>query len=521
MHFPRMNRRAPGFPALFFAVTCVAVSPRCRADVNAWFGIHIVDDATGRGVPLAELETVNHLRFVTDSAGWVAIQEPGWAEKPVYFNLRSHGYRFDKDGFGNVGVALEIRPGGRATVRLHRVNIAERLYRITGEGIYRDSLALGQPVPIREPMLNAQVAGQDSANAAVYGGRVYWFWGDTQRMKYPLGHFATAGAWADLPTKGGLDPAVGVDLHYWTNAEGFSRGMCPLDGTQAPYLVWIDGLIAVPDSSGRQRLVCHYSKMKTLDRRLQHGIAVWNDAGEVFEARTTVSEADGWRCLRGHPVRQSLDGREYVLCGDNVLDVRVPARLEDVTRPERYEAYSCLEFAGAPEREIPRRDASGKLEYDWQPNCRPVTGDDENAWLKAGRIKESEARVLPVDVVSGRRIHLHYGSTHWNSRMGRWLVIFVEKNGASPLGEVWIASSLNPTGPWLKARKILTHDRYSFYNPVQHEFFDSADGRFLYFEGTYANTFSGNPDATARYDYNQLMHRLDLDDPRLMALRQE
>ena len=41
----------------------------------------------------------------------------------------------------------------------------------------------------------------------------------------------------------------------------------------------------------------------------------------------------------------------------------------------------------------------------------------------------------------------------------------------------------------------------------------------IYFEGTYTREFSGNPVATPRYDYNQLMYRLDLADPRLERAR--
>jgi hypothetical protein len=52
---------------------------------------------------------------------------------------------------------------------------------------------------------------------------------------------------------------------------------------------------------------------------------------------------------------------------------------------------------------------------------------------------------------------------------------------------------------------------------VHHPFFDQDGGRTIYFEGTYCNTFSGNPEQTARYDYNQVMYRLDLADPRLGA----
>ena len=76
------------------------------------------------------------------------------------------------------------------------------------------------------------------------------------------------------------------------------------------------------------------------------------------------------------------------------------------------------------------------------------------------------------------------------------------------------------TGPWRKAKKVVTHDKYTFYNPVHHAFFDADGGRRIYFEGTYTQSFSGNPVATPRYDYNQIMYRLDLDDPRLAAVRE-
>ena len=71
------------------------------------------------------------------------------------------------------------------------------------------------------------------------------------------------------------------------------------------------------------------------------------------------------------------------------------------------------------------------------------------------------------------------------------------------------------SGPWVYARKVVTHDKYSFYNPKQHPMFDQDGGRVIYFEGTYTTTFSGNTDPTPRYDYNQIMYRLDLADPRL------
>lgn len=38
-------------------------------------------------------------------------------------------------------------------------------------------------------------------------------------------------------------------------------------------------------------------------------------------------------------------------------------------------------------------------------------------------------------------------------------------------------------------------------------------------EGLYVNTFSGNPQPTPNYEYNQIMYRLNLADPRLKLPR--
>jgi len=35
------------------------------------------------------------------------------------------------------------------------------------------------------------------------------------------------------------------------------------------------------------------------------------------------------------------------------------------------------------------------------------------------------------------------------------------------------------------------------------------------FEGTYSTMFAASPPPTPRHDYNQILYRLDLDDPRL------
>ena len=92
-----------------------------------------------------------------------------------------------------------------------------------------------------------------------------------------------------------------------------------------------------------------------------------------------------------------------------------------------------------------------------------------------------------------------------------WISIFVALGGRTAhLGEVWYAEAERPEGPWREAVKLVTYERYSFYNPRQHAFFDEEGGRVIYFEGTYTRTFSGDSPPTPRYEYNQVLYRLRL-----------
>src|SRR5688572_4050666 len=220
-----------------------------------YFKITVVDDQTNRGVPLVELTTTNQVTYITDSAGLIAFHEPGLMNQTIFFHIKSHGYELPKDGFGFAGTRLETKEGGSATIKIKRLNIAERLYRVTGGGIYRDSILLGEKVPIKEPLLNAQVTGQDSIMAIPYRNKLYWFWGDTDRPAYPLGLFATSGATSDLPANGGLDPSVGINLTYFTDKTGFSRAMIAID---EPGVKWLTGLMTVRDETGRERMVARY-----------------------------------------------------------------------------------------------------------------------------------------------------------------------------------------------------------------------------------------------------------------------
>ncbi len=343
-----------------------------------WAEIKVVDGATGRGVPLVELETVNGVRFVTDNSGRVAIGEPGWMGREVFFGVKSHGYDVAKDGFGFAGVRLTPRPGEVAEIKLTRRNVAERLCRLTGEGMVRDSVLLGHE-PARRAASPGGVAGQDSVQAAVYRGRVYWFWGDTQRMEYPLGLFRTAGATTPVPDPldSASDPAGGIPYEYFVDPQsGFARAMMPLPD-RPEGVVWVFGLFTVPDEQGVERLVTHYSRRKGLTDEFEHGIAVFNDEKAIFEPAREFPLTEKWRRPTGHPVRFEEGGVEWILFGSPTINVRVPAALKDVLDPARYEAFTCAAASPAGTPAGPELNADGTPAWRWQTELPPVDSKTE------------------------------------------------------------------------------------------------------------------------------------------------
>ncbi len=483
-----------------------------QAEGQEPFYIRVVDEETGRGIPLVELETVNNVVYVTDSAGLSAIWEPGLMGKQIYFHVRSHGYEFPEDGFGYRGIRAVLVPGDSIRVEMRRLNVAERLYRVTGQGIYRDSAIRGDPVPIVEPLLNGSVFGQDSVVNAIYRGQLYWFWGDTNRASYPLGNFAVAGAVSKLPAEGWLNPSLGVDLIYFLDEEGFARKMCPIEG---PGPVWIWGLM-VFEHEGQEQLLCYFERMESLAIRLEQGIAIWNDEREIFE-KIREFPLDAPLHPLGHPIRIQADREEWFYFPDPYPSIRVRARMEEILDSSRYQAYTCFREGSRWSEEDPplERDESGALLWGWKADTPDVPFQRWRTLVEKGLVSPDERWPKLIDVETGEQVLGHRGSICWNDYRKKWIMITVQAGGRSFLGEVWYAEADELLGPWSMARRIVTHDRYSFYNVKQHPYFAQENGRLVYFEGTYTSSFSGNDKKTPRYDYNQIMYRLDLDDPRL------
>jgi len=475
------------------------------------FAITVVDEQTGRGVPLIELRTVNDLRFVTDNNGCVAFDERGLMDTDVFFFVSGHGYEFPQDGFGFRGKAVRTTAGGSATLKVKRLNIAERLYRITGEGLYADSIKLDRDAPLKSPLMNAGVLGSDSVLSAVYRGKIYWFWGDTLRAAHPLANFQSTAATSELPGQGGLDPDRGIDLTYFADGKGFVKGIAPMPG-KGP--TWIESLAVVPDRAGRERLYMSYAKVEGNLHIYARGIAVFNDDKQEFEKLVDVGKSAPVY-PKGHTFLHRDGEVDYVYFAHPFPLVRVPARGDDFTDLSMYEGLTCLKEGSTLEAPQIDRDPNGWARYTWRKNCPPLSAEVEAKLVRSGKLAPDEAHFQVRDRETGKLVQLNNGSVNWNAYRKKWIMIACQTGGKSLLGETWFAEADAPIGPWKETVKIVTHDRMDFYNPKHHPMFDKDGGRVIYFEGTYTKTFSGNPETTPRYEYNQIMYRLDLADERL------
>jgi hypothetical protein len=308
----------------------------------------------------------------------------------------------------------------------------------------------------------------------VYHGKVYCFWGDTNRPSYPLGNFSVPGATCDRAT----NPEKVVDYTYFVEAKTgfaapFAKETCHMPG-DGP--TWISGLCVLKEASGQEKMVAGYVKVKEFLTVYERGIVLWDDAKEQFTHLATFPK-DAPLSPFGHTLQK--DG--YLYFADPFPFVRVPATLADIANPNAYEALT-------PD--------------GWRKNVpMPVLKNDTHWHLHAAD--------------SGKVVIPHAGTVSWNAYRKRWVFLVQENGGTSPLGEIWYTESETMHGPFTPAVKIITHDKYTFYNPRHHAYWDAKNGQVLYFEATYTTFFAGSPFPTPRYDYNQILYRLDLSDPRL------
>jgi len=473
---------------LLMRLPLVALLITISATAGEPFGVQVQDENTGRGVPMVTLETVNGIRFITDSAGWIAFDEPGLMGHRVHFKVSTPGYTFPKDNFGVAGVAFDAKPGATADIKLVRTNIAERLYRITGQGIYRDSTLLGKESPLPLPNLAGGVLGQSDAQAAMYQGKLFWLWSGSQRASHPLGNARGAGATSDLPINGGLDPTQGIHFNYFTDDRGDAIPMLP---NKEPGSLRMEGLLSVKDKAGAEHLVAHYILLDPQGKMLEHGLA---ELGALHEfERLTVLGADyTWQFPQGQAVRvtDEKDKVERFYFVSPFGHVRAPVNYEALLTPSSYEALAWDDDKG---------------EVRWQQLQPPMTREDEDRYIAKKMIKEKEERLQLSDAVSHKELIPRSSSIRWNAFRKAWLMLFSSEDGSA-----WLAQSASVEGPWHRAVLIAAHDGHTLTAMNHLDAFDQEGGRIIYFQGTIGATGVDTP----RYDLNALMYRVDLSDPR-------
>ncbi len=281
---------------------------------------------------------------------------------------------------------------------------------------------------------------------------------------------------------------------------------------------WISGLTVLPDKAGRERMFAFYAKIRKQMEVYERGMVEFNPQSKRFDRVTQFPEASKYSGEHpdGHAFLQQDRGIDYVYYANPYPLIRVRADFDLLKQPDACEAYTCLVPGTRLSDQQLDRGPDRRLRYGWKVSTQLLRHDQQAKLIAARRMSVDESLLNLRDIDSGKTVVAHGGTVYWNAYRNRWVMITVESFGStSLLGEIWYAEGDTPLGPWVYARKVVTHDKYSFYNPKQHPMFDKEGGRIIFFEGTYTTTFSGNQDPTPRYDYNQVMYQLDLADPRL------
>lgn len=431
--------------------------------------IEILERGSGWPVPLVELRTTHHVRLVSDNAGLIAFDLPELLERDTWFDVTGHGYEVAADGFGARGVRLRPIVGKTLRIEVNRTVIAKRLGRLTGGGLFAESAKLGDEQKVPE----SGVLGCDSVQNAVHRGKLFWAWGDTTLPNYPLGIFDMTSATTAVQPLASFEPPLRVEFDYFRAANGAPRGVARMPGAGP---TWVSGYVSLPDKDGAHRLVGSYIKVKPPLDAYESGLCIWDDeAAEFRQERVlwtkTPTAPKSPPMPDGQPAFwKDSSGTGWVLFGNPLPVLRCPATFEA-----------------------------------WR---------DSSTW----EVLTPQRTLVAAD---GRKVKPHSGSIAWNAFRSRWVTVFMEAFGKpSVFGELWYAEADAPTGPWGIAVKVLSHANYTFYNPRLHPEFTPAESPILLFEGTYTKEFADHPEPTPRYDYNQILYRLDLDDPALAPARQ-
>ena len=517
---------------LLLSMTCtVMLSAWCAASAynqqphHGYYRIKLVDVETGKGVPLVMLRTNNYVQMVSDSAGNIAFYEPGMMDTPVWFSVLTDGYELALNQGDNFyfydapydsGVVLTPTADGSTIIYLSRKQVAQRLYRLTGAGLYRDSYLTNAlediPATCKSPLLDAHsgVTGQDTVMTAVYKNKVIWMWGDTvcpisarQNNCNSYGMY-TVGATSPVLTSSTTRTAscskaqLPPDLHYY----GVDSDKDTLDnGTHFPHMspmaafpplndnTWIADLIVLNRGEVTESLYANYYKNPGDGESTANGttpitgICKWNDTSsswfEIGDIWPTNNFLDGGHTIQLLGPNERHDGYVYFNSGYRVL-----AKEEYIIDYRSYEQFK------------------------------------DGKWVKPSSNSDIGG--------TGNDSGVNIASIEWNDYLQQYIMI-------AEGGIIRMGFSSNLTGPWNNLITVGTHSMSgtSCYNLIQLPHMDCDDSSVIHFACTYTSMWSDSihtPDkpstwtsclfglnnkvncapVTPRYEYNNLIYAVDL-----------
>ncbi len=425
-----------------------AASPSAVPVENAPAALVIREKGNGRIVPALPFSTSFALRFVTDNDGVIALDDPDVIGHKTWFGILGFGYGLDKDFIGNAGFAFKPNAGEEEKREVKRTGKVVALGRLTGSGVFVESKKLGR----RGDYMDDEALCRSGVQAAVLGKRVFYVWNRTKTMDGERESCVTGGA-APKDLYCVEEPPV-VPRYSPLSGAGSTETLFEKED----WKVALSGLVLLPDSNGKSRLVAVYTRYGDKDEMLERGLCELSGSKRRFVIRKALWKKEAHGDTKpedfpiGHavPYRDLKSGTDWILFCDPFPTVRVKA------------SYA-----------------------DWYSGGRN--------WVKVPKSSLAD--------------EAKSGSIAFAPSVKKWIAVYQGKNP----GEVWQARADSPFGPWSGEEKILSVGNYTFESPLIHHFSLKNDSRYLLFEG--AISARGGKDKRGfipRILDNEMLFRLDL-----------